>query len=86
MKNGKNGKIAGGQTVVHNKLPQPDTTTTTPRAIMQARAGALMFPSSCLDGSITRVGSGLNPQYTRAWYAREAAVGCSLNSTQAMHK
>ena len=44
-----------------------------------------MFPSSCLDGSITRVGPGLNPQYTRAWYAREAE-DCSLNSTQPMHK
>ena len=66
-------RCAGGQTVVHNKLPQPDTTTTTPRATTQARAGALMFPASCLDGSITRVGPGLNPQYTRAWCAREAA-------------
>ena len=70
--------------MVHNKLPQPDTTTTIPRATTQARAGALMFSSSCLDGSITRVGPGLNPQYTHAWYAREA-VGCSLNSTQPMH-
>ena len=58
---------------MHNKLPQPDTTTTIPRATTQARAGAVMIPSSCPDG--------LNPQYTRAWYAREA-VGCSLNSTQ----
>ena len=75
--------FAGGQTVVHDKQPQPDTTTTIPRATTQARAGALMFPSSCLDGSITRVGPGLCPQYISPWYAREA-VSCSLNSSQPM--
>ena len=68
--------------MVHNK-PQPDTTATIPRATTQARAGALMFPSSCLDGSITRVGPGVNLQCTRAWYSREVA-GCSLNSSQPM--
>ena len=73
-------RCAGGQTVVHNKLPQPDTTTTIPRATTQARAGALMFPLSCLDGSTTRVDPGPNPQYTRPWYGREA-VGCSLKSS-----
>ena len=36
-------QFAGGQTVVHNKLPQPDTTTTILHATTQARAGALMF-------------------------------------------
>ena len=36
------------------------------------RAGALTFPSSCLDGGVTRVGPGQNPQYTRAWSVRKA--------------
>ena len=40
------------------------------------RAGALMLPSSCLDGSITRVGPGQHPQYTGALYGGEA-VGVS---------
>ena len=39
---------------------------------MHARAGALMFPSSCLDGGITRVGPGRYQQYTRALYGGEA--------------
>ena len=46
---------------------------TTPQ---QERAGALMLPSSCLDGSVTPVGPGQNPQYTGAVQRREA-VGCS---------
>ena len=46
---------------------------TTPQ---QERAGALMLPSSCLDGSVTPVGPGQNPQYTGAVQRREAA-GCS---------
>ena len=45
---------------------------TTPQ---QERAGALMLPSSCLDGSVTPVGPGQNPQYTGAVQRREA-VGC----------
>ena len=45
---------------------------TTPQ---QERAGALMLPSSCLDGSITPVGPGQNPQYTGAVQRRE---GCGL--------
>ena len=84
-KRNRSRRSAGRQTLVCNKIPQPDTTTTIPRATTQARAGALMFPSSCLDGSITRVGPGLNPQYTRAWYATEA-VGCSLNRSHPMLK
>ena len=32
------------------------------------RAGAVMLPSSCRGGSITRVGPGQHPQYTRALY------------------
>ena len=39
------------------------------------RAGALMLPSSCLDGSVTPVGPGLNPQYTGA---PKAGGGCGL--------
>ena len=35
-----------------------------------------MLPSSCLDGSVTPVGPGQNPQYTGAVQRREA-VGCS---------
>ena len=30
---------------------------------------------SCLDGGVTRVGPSQHPRCTRAWYAREAAVG-----------
>ena len=41
------------------------------------RAGALMLPSSCLDGSITRVGPGQHPQYTRALFGGEAVGGSS---------
>ena len=41
------------------------------------RAGALMLPSSCLDGSITRVGPGCHPQYTRALFGGEAVGGSS---------
>ena len=40
------------------------------------RAGALMLPSSCLDGSIARVGPGQHPQSTGALYGGEA-VGVS---------
>ena len=40
------------------------------------RAGALMFPTSCLDGGITRVCPSQYPQYTRALYGGEA-VGSS---------
>ena len=46
---------------------------------MHTRAGTLTFPSSCLDGCVTRVGPGQNPQFTRASLAREA-VGCSQNN------
>ena len=35
-----------------------------------------MLPSSCLDGSVTPVGPGQNPQYTGPVQRREA-VGCS---------
>ena len=65
---------AGGQTVVHNKLPQPHTTTTIPRATKQARA----FPSSCMDGSITRVGPGLNTP-GNLWVAHSTALNRCTN-------
>ena len=41
----------------------------------QQRAGALTLSSSCLDGSVTPVGPGLNPQYTGA---PKAGGGCGL--------
>ena len=49
---------------------QYDTQSTT----THARAGALVFSSSCLDESIIRVGPGQYPQCTRAWSAREAVA------------
>ena len=55
-----------------NPRAQPNTQATS----THTRAGALTFPSSCLDGSVTRVGPGQNPQYTRAPFGEEA-VGCS---------
>ena len=61
----------------YTTTPRPTDVTTC--AVLHAnrkhaRAGALVFSSSCLDESITRVGPG---QYqTRAWLAREA-VGSS---------
>ena len=41
----------------------------------QQRAGALTLSSSCLDGSVTPVGPGLNPQYTGV---PKAGGGCGL--------
>ena len=52
---------------------------------VQARAGALMFPSSCLDGGVTRVGPGRYTQYTRAWYARETVGSSQNNPTTAIN-
>ena len=45
-----------------------------------ARIGALVFSSFCQDESITWVGPGQYPQYTRAWSAREA-----VGSLQSKH-
>ena len=64
----------GRQTARHHKITRTRQHTQT--ASVHTRAGALTFPSSCLDGGVTRVGPGRNPQNTRAWLAREA-VGCS---------
>ena len=70
--------FCGSQTALHHKntTNQRDHVhNTTQTATTHARAGALMFPSSCLDGGITRVGPGQHPQYTRASLAREAVGG-----------
>ena len=59
----------------HQQLcPRAQSHTQAPTT--HTRAGALTFPSSCLDGSVTRVGSGQYPHYTRAPFAEEA-VGSS---------
>ena len=54
-------------------------TSTSPLHVppQQQRAGALMLPSSCLDGRVTPVGPGLNPQYTGA-----LTGGCGLLANQ----
>ena len=59
----------------HRTRPTATTCTTTQTA--RERAGALTFSSSCLDGSVTRVGPGRYPQCTRADFGPEA-VGSSL--------
>ena len=46
-----------------------------PCSPQQQRAGALTLSSSCLDGSVTPVGPGQNPQYTGA---PKAGGGCGL--------
>ena len=46
-----------------------------PCSQQQQRAGALTLSSSCLDGSVTPVGPGQNPQYTGA---PKAGGGCGL--------
>ena len=61
-------------------------TTTTPQATTQARAGALMFPSSCLDGGITRVGPSQYPLYTRAIYGGEAVGSSSQQHSTALNE
>ena len=50
------------------------------------RSGALMLPSSCLDGSITRVGPGQHPQYTRVLFGGEAVGGSSQQLSTAQKK
>ena len=63
-------------TQTSDQQPRSPKATTNPQATTQTRAGALMFPSSCLDGGITRVGPGQYPQCARALYGGEA-VSCS---------
>ena len=53
----------------HHGILCPRTRQHAQTASVHTRAGALTFPSSCLEGSVTRVGPGRNPQYTRAWLA-----------------
>ena len=67
--------------------PQSDHQQSCPRAqshtqstTTHERTGALVFSSSCLNETITRVGPGQNPQCTRTWSAREA-VGTSQSKS-----
>ena len=60
----------------YNQPTCPHAQSYTEAPSTHARAGALVFSSSCLDESITRVAPGQYPLYTRAWSARKA-VGCS---------
>ena len=60
----------------NHRRTQARATTYTATQATNARADALMFPSSCLGGGITRVGPGQYPQYNRADFGPEA-VGCS---------
>ena len=59
-----------------NITVRPTATTCTTTQTARERAGALTFPSSCLNGGVTRVGPGRYPQYTRADFGPEA-VGSS---------
>ena len=63
----------------HHLQPCPRAQSYTQATSTHTRAGALTFPSSCLDGSVSRVGPGQYPQHTRAWSAREA-LGRSLTT------
>ena len=63
-----------GQNDHHRTRPTATTCTTTQTAL--ERAGALTFPTSCLDGSVTRLGPGRYSHYTRADFGPEA-VGSS---------
>ena len=71
-----------GSTTPQNQPPYPflhvRDNKRRPQACIHELA-LLTFPSSCLDGGVTRVGPGRNPQYNRAWLAREV-VGCSQNN------
>ena len=56
--------------VLENSTCTTSHTTSTEHKHSQprnARAGAVVSSSSCLDESITQVGPGQHPQYTRAW-------------------
>ena len=60
----------------NHRRTQARATTYTATQTTHARAGGLMFPSSCLGGGITRVGPCQYPQYNRADFGPEA-VGSS---------
>ena len=65
-----------GQTHQVDGKTTPTATTCTTTQTARERAGALTSPSSCLDGSVTRVVPGRYSQYTRADFGPEA-VGSS---------
>ena len=78
-----NSTVRGGARTSGSTTPQSNHQTTCPRAqshtratSTHTRAGAPTFPSSCLDGGVTRVRPGQNPQYTPAPFG-EDGVGCS---------
>ena len=78
-----NGVVRGGVRMFNSTTPQSFHLQPCPRAqsctqapTTHTRVGAPTFPSSCLDGSVTLVGLGQYPQYTRAPFG-EVAVGSS---------
>ena len=79
------GRFCGRQTARHTKPPPVSVLhvhNDTQTASVHTRAGALTFPSSCLDGGVTRVGPGQNPQYTRAPLGEEAVGWLTEQSPQ----
>ena len=63
----------GSQTELHHKPPATQATT---YAVQHATASTHARAGAPLYGGTTRVGLHRYPQYTRAWFAREA-LGCS---------
>ena len=77
-----NSIVRGGVRMSDSTTPQYHGQQTCPRAqrhtqtkSTHARAGALVFSSSCLDESTSRVGLGQYPQYTRALFGEQAVGG-----------
>ena len=71
-----------GRTVTHHPKPVINSPVhhrqqSLHKQPQKQRAGALMLPSSCLVGSITRVGPGHHPQNTCALHGGEAVGGSS---------
>ena len=66
----------------HSPLTQPpqSKTTTQGHATTQSTSWRSDGPPSCLVGDLMG-GSRSHPQYTRAWYAREAMGGSTAPST-----
>ena len=62
-------------TLSHSPRTLHQSVPWSPQQQQQQRAGALTLSSSCLDGSVTPVGPGQNPQYTGA---PKAGGGCGL--------
>ena len=67
-------------TQYHDQQTCPRAQSYTQSTTTHARAGALVLLPSCLDESISRVGPGQYPQYTRAPFGEEA-----VGSSQHMH-